>query len=85
MTEIFKHTVDKDRGKFRGRFKSVVYIRGHRGSNPQNLVLIVLARWPLGVTAGVYILLIYAVTEKREDRDIHGWDRNPQLTHRESR
>jgi hypothetical protein len=48
-------------------------------------VLIGLARCPLGVTVGVYILLIYAVTEKREDRDIHGWDRNPQLTHLESR
>jgi hypothetical protein len=48
-------------------------------------VLIGLARCPLGVTVGVYILMIYAVTEKREDRDIHGWDRNTQLTHLESR
>jgi hypothetical protein len=47
-------------------------------------VLIGLVRCPLGVMTGVYILLIYAVIEKREDRDIHGWDRNPQLTHCES-
>lgn len=35
-------------------------------------MLIGLARCPLGVTPDVYILLIYVVTKKREDRDIHG-------------
>jgi hypothetical protein len=40
---------------------------------------------PSRVTVCVYILLIYAVTKKRENRDIYGWDHNPQLTHHESR